>query len=76
MEEVQWFDIMVRRPHDSNAHRRARELQRGNICPTEMFTSTYPQAGRDKEDVKLMLKGWSNRMGCVRCTLQLPSYRQ
>jgi len=56
-EEVQWFDIKVRRPHDSNAHRRARELLRRNICSTEVFTSTYPQAG-DGEDIKLMLKGF------------------
>jgi len=56
-EEVQWFDIKVRRPHDSNAHRRARELLRRNICSTEVFTSTYPQAGRE-DDIKLVLKGF------------------
>ena len=58
-EEVQWYDIRVRRPNDSNAHRRARELQRRNISPTEVFISTYPQAGRNKkEDIKLVLKGF------------------
>ena len=56
-EEVQWYDIKVRRPNDLNAHRRARELQRRNVCPTEVFTSTYPQT-RNNEDVKLVLKGF------------------
>jgi len=56
-EEIQWFDIMVRRPNDSNAHRRARELLRRNICPIEVFTSTYSQAGRE-DDIKLVLKGF------------------
>ena len=58
-EEVPWCDILIRRPDDIDAHQRAREQSLPK--PTEVFASTYPQAGRDGEDIKLMMKGY--RMG-------------
>ena len=56
-EEVEWYDVLVRRPDDTTAHKRAKE--RKLPAPTELLTSTYPQAGRDGEDIKLVFKGYS-----------------
>ncbi|KAL7526169.1 hypothetical protein ACHAXR_001357, partial [Thalassiosira sp. AJA248-18] len=54
-EEVPWFDVLVRRPNDIDAHRRTTEQLPE---PTEVYTSTYPQAGGDGEDIKVVLEGF------------------
>jgi len=56
-EEEEWYDVYMRRPDDDRMHQKAEE--RKLPAPTELFTSIYPQAGRDGEDIKLAFKGYS-----------------
>jgi len=53
--EVPWYDYLVRRPNDDDLRRRSQEQL---PTPTELFTSTYPKAGCDGEDITLILRGF------------------
>lgn len=56
-EEEVWFDVLVRRPNDDRVHQKPEEWK--PPPPTELFTATYPKAGRDGEDIKLVFKGYA-----------------